>query len=95
MCLIYFANVHDAASCDDGVLIPPARGGRADAARFASGRLALANVRTSLDGLRDHNEARAAFAACQWIIDGVMARVPIWKHERYADGDAGWLHPGA
>ena len=34
-----------------------------------------------------------AFAACRWIIDEVKARVPIWKHERYADGDTGWLHP--
>lgn len=34
-----------------------------------------------------------AFAACRWVIDEVKARVPIWKHERYADGDAGWLHP--
>ena len=35
----------------------------------------------------------AAFAACSWIVDQVKARVPIWKHERYAGGDAGWLHP--
>ena len=35
----------------------------------------------------------AAFAACRWIIDEVKARVPIWKHERYRAGDAGWLHP--
>ncbi len=35
----------------------------------------------------------AAFTACRWIIDEVKARVPIWKHERYVDGDAGWLHP--
>jgi molybdopterin synthase catalytic subunit len=35
----------------------------------------------------------AAFAACRYIIDEIKARVPIWKHERYADGDAGWLHP--
>lgn len=35
-----------------------------------------------------------AFEACRWIIDEVKARVPIWKHERYAGGDAGWLHPG-
>ena len=34
-----------------------------------------------------------AFDACRWIIDEVKARVPIWKHERYAGGDAGWLHP--
>ncbi len=35
----------------------------------------------------------AAFSACRWIIDEVKSRVPIWKHERYAEGDAGWLHP--
>ena len=35
----------------------------------------------------------AAFAACRWIIDEVKQRVPIWKHERYARGDADWLHP--
>lgn len=35
----------------------------------------------------------AAFGACRWIIDEVKAHVPIWKHERYADGDAQWLHP--
>ena len=32
----------------------------------------------------------AAFAACRWIIDEVKARVPIWKRERYADGEARW-----
>jgi molybdopterin synthase catalytic subunit len=35
----------------------------------------------------------AAFAACRWIIDEVKSRVPIWKQERYVQGDAGWLHP--
>ena len=35
----------------------------------------------------------AAFDACRYIIDEIKDRVPIWKHERYADGDAGWLHP--
>lgn len=34
-----------------------------------------------------------AFAACRFIIDEVKGRVPIWKHERYVEGDAGWLHP--
>jgi molybdopterin synthase catalytic subunit len=36
-----------------------------------------------------------AFAACRFIIDAVKASVPIWKHERYAEGDADWLHPQA
>jgi molybdopterin synthase catalytic subunit len=35
----------------------------------------------------------AAFAACRYVIDEIKARVPIWKQERYADGEAGWLHP--
>lgn len=37
----------------------------------------------------------AAFEACRYIIDEVKARVPIWKHERYREGDPGWLHPPA
>lgn len=35
----------------------------------------------------------AAFDACRYIIDEVKSRVPIWKRERYQEGDAGWLHP--
>lgn len=38
-----------------------------------------------------HREA--AFAACRYLIDEVKKRVPIWKNERYADGESGWLHP--
>jgi molybdopterin synthase catalytic subunit len=37
----------------------------------------------------------AAFDACRYIIDEVKSRVPIWKQERYREGDANWLHPGA
>ena len=36
-----------------------------------------------------------AFDACRWIIDEVKSSVPIWKRERYATGDADWLHPEA
>jgi molybdopterin synthase catalytic subunit len=32
-----------------------------------------------------------AFAACQFIIDEVKARVPIWKRERYPAGTTQWL----
>ncbi|MEO8162002.1 MAG: molybdenum cofactor biosynthesis protein MoaE [Arenimonas sp.] len=38
-----------------------------------------------------HREA--AFAACRFVIDEIKSRVPIWKHERYANGEADWLHP--
>ena len=37
----------------------------------------------------------AAFEACRWIVDETKRRVPIWKHERYADGTAAWVDPTA
>lgn len=33
----------------------------------------------------------AAFAACRHIIERLKQDVPIWKHERYADGSVAWL----
>lgn len=33
---------------------------------------------------------REAFEACSSIVDAVKARVPIWKKERFIDGDAQW-----
>ena len=32
-----------------------------------------------------------AFDACEWIIDELKVRVPIWKKEHFADGDSGWV----
>lgn len=32
-----------------------------------------------------------AFNACQYIIDNVKVRVPIWKQEHYTNGDSGWV----
>lgn len=34
----------------------------------------------------------AAFEACRVVIDEVKSRVPIWKKERYVDGDSGWVN---
>lgn len=33
----------------------------------------------------------AAFAACRYVIDEIKRRLPIWKHEHYADGQAQWV----
>jgi molybdopterin synthase catalytic subunit len=33
----------------------------------------------------------AAFAACQYIIDELKHRVPIWKKEHYATGVPAWI----
>ena len=55
------------------------------------GELAIGDLAVWVGASAAHRDA--AFAACRWIIDEVKARVPIWKHERYREGDAGWLHP--
>ncbi len=34
----------------------------------------------------------AAFAACQFAINQLKRRLPIWKKEFYADGDSGWIN---
>ena len=34
---------------------------------------------------------REAFEACEWILDQLKRRVPIWKKEFFADGDSGWI----
>jgi len=55
------------------------------------GRLELGELAVWVGVSAGHRDP--AFAACRWIIDEIKARVPIWKHEHYADGEAGWLHP--
>ena len=56
-----------------------------------TGELAIGELAVWFGVCAAHRDA--AFAACRFIIDEVKSRVPIWKHERYADGAAGWLHP--
>ncbi len=56
------------------------------------GELALGDMAVWVGVSAGHRGA--AFDACRWIIDEVKARVPIWKHERYVEGDHAWLHPG-
>ena len=55
------------------------------------GRLQLGELAVWVGVSAGHRDA--AFAACRWIIDEVKARVPVWKHEHYAQGGAEWLHP--
>ncbi|WP_369976574.1 molybdenum cofactor biosynthesis protein MoaE [Xanthomonas bundabergensis] len=57
------------------------------------GELAIGDLAVWVGVVSAHRDA--AFGACRYVIDEVKARVPIWKHERYREGDAGWLHPEA
>ena len=55
------------------------------------GELAIGDLAVWVGVSAAHRDA--AFDACRYIIDEVKSRVPIWKHERYREGDPGWLHP--
>ena len=55
------------------------------------GALAIGDVAVWVGVSASHRDA--AFVGCRAIIDAIKQDVPIWKHERYADGAAGWLHP--
>jgi molybdopterin synthase catalytic subunit len=35
---------------------------------------------------------REAFEACAWLVDEAKARLPIWKHQRFADGSDEWVN---
>lgn len=46
-------------------------------------------------GVASHHR-REAFSACQFVIDQIKERVPIWKRETYSDGTKAWVtcsHP--
>ncbi|QSX78265.1 molybdenum cofactor biosynthesis protein MoaE [Agrilutibacter solisilvae] len=55
------------------------------------GELAIGELAVWVGVSAAHRDA--AFAACRFVIDEIKARVPIWKQERYLEGDSGWLHP--
>ncbi|HVF34651.1 MAG TPA: molybdenum cofactor biosynthesis protein MoaE [Candidatus Saccharimonadia bacterium] len=55
------------------------------------GELAVGDVAVFVGASAAHRGA--AFDAVRYVIDEVKRRGPIWKKERYADGDSEWLHP--
>lgn len=57
----------------------------------AVGELRVGDASVAIACWSAHREQ--AFAACRWAIDTLKATVPIWKQERYADGQAAFL-PG-
>ena len=57
------------------------------------GELAIGDTAVAVAVAAGHRDA--AFEACRWMIDETKRRVPIWKHERYADGTSAWVDPTA
>lgn len=55
-----------------------------------TGRLKLSDIAVRVEVLARHR--REAFAACEWIVDELKRRVPIWKREVHADGASEWVN---
>lgn len=68
---------------------------RAGSSRLAvfhrTGELAIGDVSVAIAVSTPHRAE--AFDAARYIIEEIKSRLPVWKRERYADGDAEWL-PG-
>ena len=54
------------------------------------GKLALGDVAVWVGVIAKHR--KAAFKACEFVIDEVKHRVPIWKKEHYSSGQAEWVN---
>ena len=54
------------------------------------GKLQIGDVAVLVACSSAHRQA--AFVACQYVIDEVKKRVPIWKKEIYEDGESEWLN---
>jgi len=58
-----------------------------------TGALSLGETAVIVQTAAPHR--REAFAACEWIMDQLKWRVPIWKRETYSDGVSEWVHAGS
>lgn len=56
------------------------------------GRMAPGEVSLAIHVSSAHRPA--AFAACRHLLERIKEDLPVWKRERYADGDARWLPDG-
>ncbi len=54
----------------------------------AVGDLAVGEIAVAVTATAGHRGA--AFESCRYAIDELKRRAPIWKKERYADGNEAW-----
>lgn len=54
--------------------------------RHAIGRVPVGDAAVAIVAVADHRDA--AFAGCREAIDRTKSEVPIWKRERWRDGDS-------
>ena len=63
------------------------------ALRHRVGALVIGDAAVAVVAAGDHRDE--AFRACQYVIEELKRRVPIWKQETYADGSVLWVDPTA
>jgi molybdopterin synthase catalytic subunit len=54
-----------------------------------TGELAIGEVSVAIAVSAPHRAA--AYDASRYVIEQIKLRLPVWKHEHYADGAARWL----
>ena len=59
-------------------------------ARHRVGDLAIGDVAFVVAVSAAHRQE--AFEACAWLVDEAKARLPIWKHQHFADGTDEWVN---
>lgn len=64
-------------------------GVRALAISHRVGPLAVGDVALACAVSADHRAA--AFQTCALLVDEVKARIPVWKHQQFADGTQEWV----
>ena len=54
-----------------------------------TGELALGDVSVAIAVASPHRGS--AYDASRYVIEEIKQRLPVWKHEHYAEGDSRWL----
>jgi molybdopterin synthase catalytic subunit len=67
-----------------------ARGVRAIAVSHRVGRLEIGDVALACAVAADHR--REAFETCAELVEEVKRRLPVWKHQGFADGTDEWVN---
>ncbi|HEX9334605.1 MAG TPA: molybdenum cofactor biosynthesis protein MoaE, partial [Pseudonocardiaceae bacterium] len=65
-------------------------GVRAVAVSHRIGHLAVGDVALAVAVAGEHRAE--AFAACADMVDEVKRRLPVWKHQNFADGTDEWVN---
>jgi molybdopterin synthase catalytic subunit len=71
-------------------VVADADGVRAVAASHRIGALVVGDAALVAAVAADHRHA--AFATCARLVDTVKARLPVWKHQFFADGTDEWVN---